>query len=258
MLILFFFRLNIVQSLQFYGTMMNIPVFSRYIILNLGGSSDVNNTEYIVAILYLMMFFMALQARVFFKGMYARVQHIEISQPEKLPKRERGELVSKFLERTQKVEGNLIVQLDSSSLVRRNIDTGKIEKIKDFTSPENQKKLWYKIKLFIYRFFCFLVLIVMFIDAAIDSTVIKLVQMVLCLFYLNLFNRIYWRSVPFWRGIGIFYFISFVIDAIYQIPIVLLGDPINWSSDNDTTGWVNNVCVLFGLKRRGFESLPLR
>lgn len=254
MLILFFFRLKIVQSLQFYGTMMNIPVFSRYIILNLGGTSDINNTEYIVAILYLMMFFMALQARVFFKGMYARIQHIEISQPEKLPKRERGELVSKFLERTQKVDGNLIVQLDSSSLVRRNIDTRKIEKIKDFTTPENQKKLWYKIKLFIYRFFCFLVLIVMFIDAAIDSNVIKLVQMVLCLFYLNLFNRIYWKSVPFWRGIGIFYFISFVIDAIYQIPIVLLGDPINWSSDNDTTGWVNNLCLLFGLKRRGIEN----
>ena len=248
MLILFFFRLKIVQSLQFYDIVMNIPVFSRYIIVNINDATS--GTQYIGAILYLMLFFMSLQSRIFFKSMYAKAQHIEISQPEKLPKRERGENVSDFLKRTQKVDGSLIVRLDTTSLVVKNMDNGRVERIKDFTTEQEQKKWWNWMKVVVYRFFCFIVLIVMFIDAAIDANVIKLVQMVLCLFYLNLFNRLYWKSVSFWRGIGIYYFISFFIYGVYQIPIVLIGDPSTWGAS-----WVSNVCKLFGLKRHSLNTM---
>ncbi|KAL9644447.1 hypothetical protein ABK040_016574 [Willaertia magna] len=255
MLILFFFRLEIVQSLQFYDAIVNTKIVSTYIVLTAYSSSV--NGEFIVAILYIILYFTSLQARVFFKKMYMKTQRVEMEQPIKLPKRERDENVSNFLFRTQQEEQSLIVTLDTSSLVFRNLQTGKIEKIKDFTTEKEQLKVWNKIKLFVYRFYCFVVLIIMFVDAAIDSTLIKLVQIVICLFYLNLFNKIYWKAKRFWIGIGIYYYLSFILYAIYQIPIAIFGDPLNWGGTSDTNGWITNLCSLFGLRRVTINSLVL-
>lgn len=197
----------------------------------------------IISVMYLILFFASIQARVFSEGRHIRNERkgLVIQQPkmanentdETEREMERNMSPPQLIRHYQKKERSMIVRLPVYTDRR------------DFTVKSNPRNYLDEIRLLlIYRFFNKIPLIILFIDAAIDPGFIKLIQMAICIIYLSQVNRIYWYTRYFWIGIGIFYYILTFILALYQIPIVIVGDPgTKWGNQ----AWTAPLMMFFGL-----------
>jgi hypothetical protein len=182
----------------------------------------------IIIIMYVILFFMALQARVFFEKKSVDTKpstlHVddgkEKDEEENLDAMDPPTLLTYF---QKKQGGKMHVSLPHP----KNADG---TPVRDFTVRSDPRNLYDELKLLlVFRGFPKLVMVVVFVDATIKASLIGIVQMVLCLVFLNLGNHVYWRTRKFWIWLGIFYYAYCVIEALFQIPLTVVDtNPEKW------------------------------
>jgi hypothetical protein len=198
----------------------------------------------IIIIMYVILFFMALQARVFFERRLPKqtgAVSLQVDDHMIKDKEEDEDAMDPptLLAHYQKKRGKMHVSLPHP----KNSDGTPLH---DFTLKSNPRNYFEELKLLIvYRGFPKVVMVIVFIDATIKASLFGMLQMVLCLVYLNLGNHVYWRTKKFWVWLGVFYYVYILVEAMYQIPLTVLSDdPAGWIPNQD---WPKYLTMFLGL-----------
>jgi hypothetical protein len=228
MIVLYVFKLEKFPIFDLYAVLTNWKgsmIFKWVVLRPQDFAGGAFAADFIVIILYCILFFMALQTRVYFNEGVHRALKLakrsnhdeeETEDPTKIP-------ASLILHNTQKEQNHLHVKCPVP-------ETN--ERVRDFTSTAKSRNIvdWIKLMV-VFRGFPVIVLVVVFIDASVKPSFIKLLQMTICLFYINFLEQLRWRSKSYWRWLGIFYYCALILQAVYQIPVVMVGTPLVWQLD---------------------------
>lgn len=261
MIVLYFFKLEKFPLFDLYSwlTKWKGSIMFRYVILRpqdfAGGTYA---EDFIISVLYSILFFMALQTRVYLnKSEAARILfqretfeptvHIG-AMPEAVTSKTPASVI---LYKRQQEDKKLHVECPIIGAKGR----------RDFTESRKRRNWidWLRLMV-VFRGFPLLVLVVVFIDATLSPSFLKLIQMTICLFYLNSLEQLRWKSKRYWRWLGIFYYCVLILQALFQIPLVLIGDPTTWTpSGEETKGsqWAARIMNTIGLREGSIKSLSL-
>lgn len=129
-----------------------------------------------------------------------------------------------------------ITQTETSKLLR--IEQTKQKKMKvwisppsdmvDFTLDQRNFSLYYFLKFLLYNNLTSIVLLIIFIYAAIEPSLIRFIQIMMVVVFLTFIDLIVWKTKRIWAWLGIIYYFILLTQTIFQIPLALYGNVDSW------------------------------
>lgn len=202
LIVLFIFNIAPFPLLDYRRYLLEWHYFNyvfKYFAIAIDEQRDARN---VFLSLYAILFFMALQARVFSSQRERRKNSPQLPSS-----------TSALIKERQREQGRMHVFVD--------VPTDILPAENDFTAYRKPRNFVHEIKFLVFHLFPQFALVVMFFNSSAEPSLLRMIGASIALLFINLGEWLSWQGTRMWSIVGIYLYTFLLIQAIFQIPIVI-------------------------------------